>query len=202
MVGYEDCAADQCKKMLTVQAYGTDTVLGLKKRLRDSEELPVEDQHLFLVDKELGDGRTLRSYGIGSTACGYVRLVQSTYVLPVKVFVGRACVALGTIEAEPGNTLMAVKDRIHKSLGVPVDLQNVFVGSKPRWEFDTFSSAGIKAGANDADYGRGAMISDGTAKICNLGLALQLGFGVLVGSAADFERPVETGQTAVVSSFP
>ena len=190
---------------LKVQAYSADTIFDLKKRLHESEGLSVEDQHLFLVGRELKDDRTLQSYGIFSTACGYVRLVQSTYVLPVKVFVRRVCVARGTIEAEPGNTLMAVKNKIHESLGVPVDLQNVFVVSKPQLKADIRSSAGIKAGTNDADYCRGVMVSDGKAAICRMEMALQLGFGVRVGSAADIGRPAAmaeamAGQAAKESS--
>ena len=170
---------ESSEEILTVQAYSADTILGLKTWVCESEGLPVEDQHLFLVGRELRDHCTLQSYGIFSTACGYIRLVQNSYVLPVKVFVRRACVARGTIEAEPGNTLMAVKDRIHESLGVPVDLQNVFV--VPQLEVGIHSSAGIKAGANDADDCPGAIVSDGKAKICRMGMVLTWGLQLTWG---------------------
>ena len=120
-------------KNIEIEIEGCDTVLNLKKKILDSEDIPVDQQRLIFAGKILEDEKILDDYSVNNEATIhlYMRLRGGGSGEEMQIFVRTLRGKTITISVKPEDTVPELKEKIHDREGIPVaDQRLIFAGKQ------------------------------------------------------------------------
>jgi ubiquitin C len=131
-------------KTITVDVEEGDSVEQLKQKLFDKEGIPVDQQRLIFGGKQISDERSLADYGVtaGATMHLVLRLRGGMQIL-VKTLAGKTI----TVDAEEGDSIEQLKQKLNEKEGIPVDQQRLIFSGKQVEDQRTLADYGVTAGA-------------------------------------------------------
>lgn len=131
-------------KTITVDVEEGDSVEQLKQKLFDKEGIPVDQQRLIFGGKQLDMDRTLADYGVTNGATMHLVLrLRGGMQLLVKTLAGKTI----TVDAEEGDTVDQLKQKLNEKEGIPVDQQRLIFGGKQMESDRTLTDYGVTNGA-------------------------------------------------------
>ncbi|XP_072048105.1 uncharacterized protein [Amphiura filiformis] len=107
--------------------YTSDTVEGVKDKIRYEQGIPPEQQRLTVAGRQLEDGKTLSDYNIRETDTIHLELLLCGRMqIFCKCMTGHKI----TLEFEPDETIESVKAKIEAKEGIPQDQQGLLFGGR------------------------------------------------------------------------
>ena len=118
-------------KELILNAYPSDTIATVKKKIQEKEGYKPEQQTLIFSSKSLEDNKTLSEYNIQnkSTLHLVIRLRgdKKTIQIFFKTLTGQTI----TLDVEPSDTIEKVKKKLYEKTGIkPEDQRFIFSGKE------------------------------------------------------------------------
>ena len=104
-------------KIIALPFDPADSVEIIKQKIRKTEKIPLDKQHLIFAGKQLEDSLTISSYNIqeGST----IHLVVRSILIFVKTFTSSTII----LEVDPADSIELVKQGIQEKEGIPFEQQ-------------------------------------------------------------------------------
>ena len=133
-------------KVFPIQVDLSDTIEDVKVKIQEMESFQLNQQKLFLADKELDSGRTLSSYGIKEWST--LNLLLNCWIhdgeilLFVKITSGNTALLVVDSSATIGHTKAIIQER----LGFQPAYQHLTLAGKQLWDGSTLSLCNIQDG--------------------------------------------------------
>ena len=109
-------------KKITLDVKPDDTIKDVKKKVEKEEDIPVEDQRLLFLGKQLDDHPTLKDYKI--------KHGDTINMEPMKINVITPKGKKISLDVEPSETIKDVKKKIEDKENIPVDDQRLLFDDK------------------------------------------------------------------------
>jgi ubiquitin C len=180
LVSVKSLQGDQKK----YEVYAGDTVLNLKEKICEREDVAVDLQRLIFTGKQLDDTRTLSDYDVKNESLIYfVKRTKLGSTINVKMLSGKQF----QIEMDPSESIESLKRKIMSKEGLDVESQTLVYSGKRLENDSTVSSYNIVVGstlhlviksgsAGDSSYSvsrfqpvSGKCAVDGACGLANLG---------------------------------
>eukprot|EP01101_Sappina_pedata_P009034 TRINITY_DN513_c0_g2_i1.p1 TRINITY_DN513_c0_g2~~TRINITY_DN513_c0_g2_i1.p1 ORF type:complete len:173 (+),score=38.02 TRINITY_DN513_c0_g2_i1:30-521(+) len=123
-----------------------DSVLDLKKKIQEAEDIPSKFQRLSFGNRELSDNNTLADYNIqhGSNIHMVTRVQGGPMRVHITTMIGKTI----TVEVERTDSVLDLKNKIQETEGIPSNLQRlIFDGKELNDDGLTLSDYDLKYGS-------------------------------------------------------
>jgi ubiquitin C len=116
----------------TLNVEPSETVYDIKSKIEDKEGLPIDQQMLVFMRKQLEDHRTLADYEIKSESTIHLLVFEVTdsnggsMVISVKTPTGKII----TLNVKPSETVYDIKSKIEDQEGIPIYQQKLLFTGK------------------------------------------------------------------------
>ena len=104
-------------KIIALPFDPADSVEMIKQKIRKTEKIPLDKQHLIFAGKQLEDSLTISSYNIQEEST--IHLVVRSIMIYVKTFTSSTII----LEVDPADSIELVKQGIQEKEGIPFEQQ-------------------------------------------------------------------------------
>ncbi|KAI1692919.1 ubiquitin family domain-containing protein [Ditylenchus destructor] len=118
------------------------TIAQLKAKIRDQDNIPVEEQCLIFNDSELENGKTLKSYAVKDRSTLRLVRLTSTKITVFVIIDGSA--RKFKLNLDTSDTVNQVKAKIGKQTDIPADQRNLYYQNTILENDKTLAYYGIK----------------------------------------------------------
>ena len=133
-------------KVFPIQVDLSDTIEDVKAKIQEMESFQLNQQKLFLADKELESGQILSSYGIEEESTMNLLLNCWIHDGEILLFVKISSGNTALLVVDSSATIEHTKAIIQEKLGFPPAYQHLTLAGKQLWDGSTLSLCNIQDG--------------------------------------------------------
>ena len=143
-------------KELTLNAYPSDTIATVKKKIQEKEGYKPEQQTLF-SSKSLEDNKTLSEYNIQNKSTLHLVIILRGDKETIQIFFKTLTGQTITLDVEPSDTIEKVKKKLYEKTGIKPEDQSFIFSGKELLDKETIGNYNIEENStilleNDMKY--------------------------------------------------